>query len=521
MKVILLSKNYYEILGVFKNATEQEIKKAYRNLAKKYHPDVNPNNEESEANFKEISEAYDVLSNPSKRKQYDLGQLNEEHFSQDFSDANMFFNSIFGKEMMQFKNELNDYIRFLNEMEPKFNEYHYSLKNEIKAASNLTWFILIVESFSEKKNRIFRELNNLKANAKAYDDFEKFIKEKEPVFLSYGSNLNAFKPYIKKSFRGVKTVKFYFDLTCQIEEKLKDFKAFDDFVDFFEEMESKFLKYGFDLQEYKSYVDPSLKGKKRAIDYSILKSKINMKFEDLPMIRNNFNDYLRSLEKLKLKADSYTKEFVDEKYENLDQIKKMSSLQISFEVVNLKMNLENFKRRAKAFDDFNLFLKEADQELNLYNMHLNLNLFSIYLDPKNRVAFEPIDYIHKKESIENILFECRQKKEELIIKNRIALEEHGLDLEEFLRVRKIEEKNLSIRMLEKISEMVNFISKIKAYLLVLGINFDFFMSLKGKPLIEMTHKELSVIHRVLGQKVQELQSKKMDDVTEIVDGPKK
>ncbi len=76
-------------------------------------------------------------------------------------------------------------------------------------------------------------------------------------------------------------------------------------------------------------------------------------------------------------------------------------------------------------------------------------------------------------------------------------------------------------MLEKISEMMNFISQIKAYLLVLGINFDFFMSLKGKPLIEITHKELNVIHRVLGQKVQELQSKKMDDVKEIMDGPKK
>lgn len=515
MKVILLSKKHYEILGVPENATDQEIKNAYRNLAKKYHPDVNPNNEEAEAKFREISESYDVLSNPSKRKQYDSGLEIDKPFSRNFSD-----NSVMGKEMIRFYNEKKDYIRFLNEMEPKFKEYGYNLEQLIKNAPRLTMFAILIDSFTEKKNRINKELNDLKTKAKAYDDFEKFIKEKEPVFLSYGSNLNAYKPYMKKSFRGVKTVKFYFDLTCQIEAKLKDFKAFDDFVDFFEEMESKFLKYGFDLQEYKSYVDPSLKGKKRAIDYSILKSKINMKFEDLPMIRNNFNDYLRSLEKLKLTADSYTKEFVDEKYKNLDQIKKMSSLQISLEVVNLKMNLENFKRRAKAFDDFNLFLKEAEQELNLYNTHLNLNLFSIYLDPKNRVAFEPKDYNQQKEAIENILFEYRQKKEELIIKNRIALEEHGLDFDEFLRVRQIEEKNLSIRMLEKISEMMNFISQIKAYLLVLGINFDFFMSLKGKPLIEMTHKDLSVIHRVLGQKVQDLQSKKMDD-TEIMDGPKK
>jgi len=65
------TKNYYDILGVKKNASAEEIRKAFRKLARKYHPDVNPGNKSAEEKFKELSEANDVLSDPKKRKIYD------------------------------------------------------------------------------------------------------------------------------------------------------------------------------------------------------------------------------------------------------------------------------------------------------------------------------------------------------------------------------------------------------------------------------------------------------------------
>jgi molecular chaperone DnaJ len=75
----MAEKDYYDILGVKKNATDEDLKKAYRTLAKKFHPDKNKGNKEAENKFKEISEAYAVLSDKEKREQYD--RLGREAFS--------------------------------------------------------------------------------------------------------------------------------------------------------------------------------------------------------------------------------------------------------------------------------------------------------------------------------------------------------------------------------------------------------------------------------------------------------
>ncbi|OGV99221.1 MAG: integrase [Nitrospinae bacterium RIFCSPLOWO2_02_FULL_39_110] len=99
-------KDYYEILGLKKDAAEGQIKKAYRKLAMKYHPDRNPNNKSAEEKFKEINEAYAVLSDKDKRKQYDM--FGSDKFHQRFSREDIFRGFDIGDILKDFGVSSND-----------------------------------------------------------------------------------------------------------------------------------------------------------------------------------------------------------------------------------------------------------------------------------------------------------------------------------------------------------------------------------------------------------------------------
>lgn len=134
--------DYYERLGVSKNASADEIKKAYRNMAFKYHPDRNPGDKAAEENFKKITEAYDVLSDETKRKNYDLTGHSEgsqntysyqtyrhssNTYENPFGDEETFWRWFSGADYQQgnYNNNSYNYNRKSNQRKRSYNRSDY------------------------------------------------------------------------------------------------------------------------------------------------------------------------------------------------------------------------------------------------------------------------------------------------------------------------------------------------------------------------------------------------------------
>ncbi len=152
--------NYYEILGVPKTATADEIKKAYRTLAFKYHPDRNPGDAAAEEKFKQISAAYDVLGDESKRRNYDLGGYSSDNYS---------YNSQAGQQQYQrqyqytYSNPFGDDNfwewfagaqrgagnRQTQNSEGNYSQYHYSQDDEPQTRGSYvsTFFVKLLQTF--------------------------------------------------------------------------------------------------------------------------------------------------------------------------------------------------------------------------------------------------------------------------------------------------------------------------------------------------------------------------------------
>lgn len=108
-------KDYYQVLGVSKSASEAEIKKAFRKLARKYHPDMNPGDHTAEAKFKEVNEAYEVLSDPDKRRKYDQFGQYYNQVGQGAPGAGVNFDFDFG--------QYGSFDDFINELLGRFGGF--------------------------------------------------------------------------------------------------------------------------------------------------------------------------------------------------------------------------------------------------------------------------------------------------------------------------------------------------------------------------------------------------------------
>ena len=131
-----MNRDYHEILNVSTNATDEEIKKAYRKLALKYHPDRNPGDQEAEERFKEINQAYEILSDPAKRARYeqfgttdDAGTLFDFGFRSNVDNIfNDLFNDFFGGQRQREKK--GDDLRY--DLEIEFEEAVFGVEKEIE-----------------------------------------------------------------------------------------------------------------------------------------------------------------------------------------------------------------------------------------------------------------------------------------------------------------------------------------------------------------------------------------------------
>jgi curved DNA-binding protein len=190
-------RDYYEILGVSRNATEKELKEAYRRLVRKYHPDLNPNNkEEAEKIFREINEAYEVLSDPEKRKLYDKYGHNWKNFSQFKDYENIYQQYNKGGQYSYRSKATQDLEEILNEIFGKSKsspfEFFFDLSDVFnKAGGSKRTYSYSYNPFEQNSSNFysFSNSNNIPETEIYFDLNEVYNGVNKNITLNINGNL--------------------------------------------------------------------------------------------------------------------------------------------------------------------------------------------------------------------------------------------------------------------------------------------------------------------------------------------
>lgn len=232
-----MSKNYYEILGVPKNASQEEIKKAYRRKMKDLHPDLHPNDKSLEEQTKEVNEAYEILGNEEKRKQYDQ-TISTQTFTPNNTTNNPFedylseimngfsnnpFNNPFNtNKKVDYTKDFDDFVEYLTLMDDQFKEFGLT-STKVRKSIETKRGVLTPQEINNYKNSIESQLRTLTKNAKYYDNFL-YLYEKVKIEVNTWNppfNEEEFKSYTDKKNRGNKTQDFF----SPAEQKLNELNS--------------------------------------------------------------------------------------------------------------------------------------------------------------------------------------------------------------------------------------------------------------------------------------------------------
>lgn len=187
-------RDYYEILGVSRNATEKELKEAYRKLVRKYHPDLNPNNrEQAEKIFREINEAYEVLSDPEKRKLYDKYGHNWKNFSQFKDYENIYQQYNKGSQYSNRSRAAQDLEEILNEIFGRSKsspfEFFFDLSDAFSKASGSRKSYSYSYNPFEQNFSNFSNSNNIPETEIYFDLNEVYNGVNKNITLNINGNL--------------------------------------------------------------------------------------------------------------------------------------------------------------------------------------------------------------------------------------------------------------------------------------------------------------------------------------------